>query len=125
MGFEVGLSIPLWMGAQKAKITAAKTGAAIMATESENYQRVLIARYQALQSDLEQYEEGLSYYESAGKQLAEETLYHAIQAFQNGEIDFLQYIQLLENAKTIETNYLNTLFQYNRTVLEANYLMNL
>ena len=124
MGFEVGLSIPLWVGAQKAKITAAKTGAAIMATESENYQRVLITRYQALQSDLEQYEEGLSYYESTGKQLAEETLYHAVQAFQNGEIDFLQYIQLLENAKTIETNYLNTLFQYNRTVLEANYLMN-
>jgi cobalt-zinc-cadmium resistance protein CzcA len=66
----------------------------------------------------------LIYYESTGQKLSRETLFYANEAYQNGEINFLQYTQLLENAKTIESNYLNFLFQYNMTALEVNYLMN-
>jgi cobalt-zinc-cadmium resistance protein CzcA len=123
-GFQVGVAIPLWFGAQKSKINASNTGTSILADERENYKIQLISKYRALQSDLRKYEEGLIYYESTGKKLSEETLFHAVKAFQNGEINFLQYTQLLENAKSIETNYLTTLFQYNMTALEANYLMN-
>jgi len=124
MGFQIGVSIPLWFGNQKSKIAAAKTGVSILESESDNYKTQLDSRYQELQSDLRQFEEELQYYESTGKRLSEETLFHAVKAFQNGEINFLQYTQLLDNAKSIETNYLKALFQYNMTVLEANYLMN-
>jgi len=120
----VGVAIPLWFGVQKSKIAAAKTGESILESESDNYKIQLIARYEALLSELRQYEQGLTYYESTGKKLSQETLFHANKAYQNGEIDFLQYGQLLENAKTIESNYLQSLFQYNMTVLEVNYLMN-
>ncbi|HNP19824.1 MAG TPA: CusA/CzcA family heavy metal efflux RND transporter [Fulvivirga sp.] len=123
-GFQVGVAIPLWFGSQKSKIAAAKTGTDILMSESYNYKLQLMSRYETLLSDLRQFEEGLTYYESTGKKLSIETLYHANKAFQNGEINFLQYTQLLENTKTIEANYLKSLFQYNMTVLEANYLMN-
>lgn len=123
-GFQAGVAIPLWLGAQKAKINASKTGAYILASENENYKTQLISTYLALQSDLRKYEEGLNYYKSTGQKLAEETRFHAERAFRNGEINFLQYIQLLENAQSIETNYLHALFQYNMTALEANYLIN-
>lgn len=123
-GFQVGAAIPLWFGSQKSKIAAAKTGTNILSSQKENFKIQLTAKYQALESDLRKFEEGLNYYQSTGKELSEKTLYHAVKAFQNGEINFFQYIQLLENAKNIETNYLTTLFQYNMTVLEANYLMN-
>lgn len=124
LGFQVGVAIPIWYGAQKSKINASETGASILASESENYKIQLTSKYLALQSDLRKHEEGLNFYESTGKKLSEETLFHAVKAFQNGEINFLQYTQLLENAISIETNYLTTLFQYNMTALEANYLMN-
>lgn len=123
-GFQVGVAIPLWFGSQQAKIKAAKTGSSIIENERADYEIQLTSRYEALQSDLRQLKEGLDYYDSAGKNLAEETLFHANKAFQSGEINFLQYTQLLDNAKNIETTYLTTLFQYNMTVLEANYLMN-
>lgn len=123
-GFQVGLSIPLWFGSQKSKISAAKTGVNILELESENYKIQLISKYVALLSDLRQFEEGINYYTKTGRKLASETLFHAIKAYQNGEINFLQYTQLLDNAKSIESNYLTTLFQYNMTVLDANYLMN-
>ncbi|MDB4286172.1 CusA/CzcA family heavy metal efflux RND transporter [bacterium] len=123
-GFQVGVAIPFWFGSHKSKIIAAKTGTNILELESNNYEVGLTSKYEALQSDLRQFEEGLTYYEKTGKKLAEETLFHAVKSFQNGEINFLQYTQLLDNAKSIESNYLTTLFQYNMTVLESNYLMN-
>jgi cobalt-zinc-cadmium resistance protein CzcA len=124
-GFHVGVALPLWFGSQKSKIAAAKTETRIIASVRNNYEIQLESRYQALLSDLRQFEEQLRYYEETGKKLSEETLFHANEAYQNGEINFLQYTQFLENSKTIESNYLHYLFQYNNTVLEANYLMNL
>ena len=123
-GFHVGVSIPIWFGTQKSKIAAAKTGVSILEAESDDYKIQLASKYRALQSDLRQFEEGLKYYESTGKRLSEETLFHANMAFENGEINFFQYTQLLENAKQIESNYLFNLLRYNMTALEANYIMN-
>ncbi len=123
-GFQVGLAIPLWFGSHQSKIEAAKMETNILESENNNYKLRLISKYEALQSDLRQFEGRLSYYEVTGKKLAEETLFHATKAFQNGELNFLEYTQLLENAKNIESNYLDALFQYNMTILETNYLMN-
>lgn len=123
-GFHVGVSIPIWFGTQKSKIAAAKTGVSILEAESDDYKIQLASKYRALQSDLRQFEEGLKYYESTGKRLSEETLFHANMAFENGEINFFQYTQLLENAKQIESNYLFNLLRYNMTALEANFIMN-
>ena len=122
-GFQVGVAIPVWMGNQKSKIAAAKTSISILALESNNYKLRLAAAYQTLQSDLLKFEEGLNYYELTGKKLSEETLFYAVKSFQNGEINFLQYTQLLENARVTASNYLETLFHYNMTVLEINYLI--
>ena len=122
-GFEAGVAIPIWLGANKSKMAAIKTDALILASEKANFKAQMTARYLSLLSDIRSYEGGLFYYESVGKNLSEETLVHAVKAFQNGEINYLQYIQLLENAVDIEINYLNTLFQYNHTALEINYLM--
>jgi len=123
-GFQVGIAFPLWFGNQKAKIKAAKTETLIVQDEFENYKSTLTIHYQSLLLDLSKFEEGISYYDTQGKILAQELFSNAEKAFQNGEINFLQYVQLLENAKNIEGNYLENLLQYNNTVLEANYLVN-
>ena len=124
MGFQVGIEVPLWSGAQKSKIAAAKSTGTIIKSEIDNYETQLISNYKALLTDLNQLEENINYYNITGKVTAQEILFHAKKAYQNGEIDYFQYTQLLENAKTIELNYLSALFQYNNTVIEANYLMN-
>ncbi|MEA1785742.1 CusA/CzcA family heavy metal efflux RND transporter [Arenibacter sp. GZD96] len=123
-GFQVGVAVPLWFGAHKAKINAAKTETLIAENQLENYKIQLEASHQGLLSDLKTFEEALTYYETTGKTLADQLTTNASKAFVNGELDFLQYVQLLESAKTIEINYLQNLFQYNRTVLELNYLTN-
>ncbi|MDD3721828.1 MAG: CusA/CzcA family heavy metal efflux RND transporter [Lutibacter sp.] len=123
-GFEAGVVIPLWFGANKSKINAAKTETLIMENEFENYKSQLESNYQGLLSDLKKFEEGIDYYDQTGKILSNAITLNASKAFQNGEIDFLQYVQLLENAKNIEISYLQNIFGYNSTVLELNYLTN-
>lgn len=123
-GFQVSVAVPLWFGANKSKINAAKTETMIVANEFENYKIQLQSNYDALLSDLKKYQETVDYYENAGKTLSKELTITASKAFQNGEIDFLQYVQLLESAKNIEINYLQNLNNYNNTVLELNYLTN-
>ncbi|ELR71133.1 Cobalt-zinc-cadmium resistance protein CzcA [Fulvivirga imtechensis AK7] len=122
-GFQVGVAIPLFFGGHKARIRAASTEVSIRDSESENYKIQLDAKYQSLLSDMNKYGKALEYYNGIGINLAKELVQNATKAFQNGEIDFLQYIQLLESAKDIEINYLDNLLKYNTTVLEANYLL--
>ncbi|TYC17801.1 CusA/CzcA family heavy metal efflux RND transporter [Bizionia gelidisalsuginis] len=123
-GFQAGVSIPLWFGANKAKINAAKIETMIMADESENYKIQLESKYQGLLSDLNKFQEAVDYYDITGGKLAIELTKSASKSFQNGEIDFLQYVQLLESAKNIQITYLQNLNDYNATVLELNYLTN-
>jgi len=123
-GFQVGVSVPVWFGANKSKINAAKTETMIIADEYENYKIQLQSKYESLISDLKKFEETVYYYDNSGRNLSKELTTTASKAFQNGEIDFLQYVQLLESAKNIEINYLQNLNKYNNTVLELNYLTN-
>lgn len=116
--------MPLWFGAQKSKIDATKTETLIVANELENYKILLKSKYDGLLSDLKKYEETVNYYEITGQRLSKELTTTASKAFQNGEIDFLQYVQLLESSKNIVINYLQNLNRYNNTVLELNYLTN-
>ncbi|MCL5246836.1 CusA/CzcA family heavy metal efflux RND transporter [Cellulophaga sp. 20_2_10] len=123
-GFQVGVAVPLWFGAQKSKINAAKTETFIVANELQNYKIQLQSKYDGLLSDLKKYQETVDYYENTGQNLSKELTITASKAFISGEIDFLQYVQLLESAKNIEINYLQNLNKYNNTVLELNYLTN-
>lgn len=122
-GFQAGIAVPLWFGAQKARIDAARTGVEIAEKEYEDYRAHLEARLQILTADLQQYREAVDFYMETGKELSEEIVHNADLAFRNGEIDYLQYIQLLENARNIVIRYLHDILQYNLTVLDLNYIM--
>ncbi|MCF8275312.1 MAG: CusA/CzcA family heavy metal efflux RND transporter [Flavobacteriales bacterium] len=123
-GVQAGLSVPLWFGAQNARIKAAKTERMAIDLQAENQQQRLMAEYQMLLSDLERQQKALVNYQESGKGLSDGMLKSSNLAYRNGEIDFLQFVQLLEHAVTIETNHLTDLLQYNLIVLDINYLNN-
>ena len=122
-GVQFGLGIPIWQKAHKARINAARTNILVQTDASENYRQQLLAHYASLQTQLNRYQQQLDYYESTGQPTREEILTHAHKAYGAGEINFLQYVQLLDNARSIEINYLKSIFEYNKTVLEIRYLL--
>ncbi len=121
-GMQVGVSVPLWFGAQRASIRAAAIGQDITQREAVNYQYRLTAQQERLRAQLNKYQQAIIYYNTTGERLADELFNTARRSYQEGEIDFLQYVQSLDNAQLIELDYLESLHLYNQTLLELQYL---
>lgn len=121
-GYQVGLKIPLIFSGQSSRIKASKIASDIAEEESVEYRIQLDARLRELQNELTKYGQALAYYEEEGTMLSEEILKTANVSFNNGEIDFYQYILSLENAYQIRLEYLDNLNLYNQTVIKINYI---
>ena len=120
--YHIGLKIPLFFGGNASKIKASKIAVEISEQQGEDFKLQLNSKQTKLMSELSKYEEALQYYEEEGKILSEEILKTANGSFKNGEIDFFQYIQSLENVYEIELQYLDNLNKYNQTVIAINHL---
>ncbi len=122
-GFQVSLDVPIFYGAQKATIQASqlKRDQAQMATQ--DYQLRYQYSLDQLMVTLDQHQETITAYFQVNGTLANALLNTATKNYQNGEIDFFQYAQAINQAILIKINYLNSLNQYNQTVLDINYLI--
>lgn len=122
-GYQVGLNIPLLFTGKSSRIKASGIAVERASREAEENSALLKAKYLQLLSMLRKYEEALSYYDTEGMHLSEEILKTADLSYQNGEIDFFQYIQSLESSVELRLSYLENLNAYNQTVIAINYLI--
>lgn len=120
--YTVGVAVPLWFGAQKANLRSSKLQKEIVSREAASYKLVLNARYEQLQSKLQQYKRQVDYFNSTGQMLAREIVKTAERSYYGGEINFFQYIQSLDESTLIVLDYIKNLNNYNQTVLEIKYL---
>lgn len=122
-GYQIGLKIPLFFSGNAAKIKASKIAATVVNMQQTDYKLKLKGEYQRLLAQLQLHQEAVTYYELQGKNLQEEILKTASRSFQEGEIDFFQYIQSIETAKDMELEYLSNLNRYNQTIITLNHLI--
>ncbi len=121
-GIQLGVRIPLFFFGHSSKVKSSKIQTKITEMQNTEITVAMNQRYKTLLGQLEQQAKELSYYEDEGGHLSDQILKAASGNFQNGEIDFFQYIQSLENAYEIQLNYLDVLNEYNQTVIAINYL---
>ncbi|WP_373397464.1 hypothetical protein V8V91_23360 [Algoriphagus halophilus] len=76
----------------------------MMELEALNYEKKLSSRYNQTQYKVDQNLEVIRYYQEEGEQLATQLMEQANRSFQEGEIDFLQFVQLMENSMNITLN---------------------
>lgn len=121
-GIQVGVAIPLFFNGNVAKNKIAKIELQSWEVQKENELLKVDAYLNQQQQTLEKYKEGITYYNQYGKKLSEEILKVAEMSYKHGEIDFFQYILSLENATSIQMDYLETLLQYNLTQINLQYI---
>jgi len=122
-GYQFGIKIPLLFSGNASKIKASKIAQQIVSQQQIDYKINLDAEYNTLLAELNQYNEAIDYYNTQAKHLSKEIIKTAESSFKNGEIDFFQYIQSIENAKDIELTYLENLNKYNQTIIAINFLI--
>ena len=121
-GYQIGLKIPILFSGQSSRIKAAGFAEEIAKQEAKEYKIQLNAEFQSLNSQKLFLTKHLQYYDSEGAALSDEILKMANGSFENGEINFFQYIQSIESAYEVKLQYLEKLKQYNSIVIEMNYL---
>ena len=121
-GFQVGVGIPLFYFGNKAKSKVAQLELQSWEQQKQNEEQKINQYISQKINELAKYQEAINYYNQYGKKLSEEIIKVGNRSYKQGEIDFFQYIQSLENATTIQVDYLDNVLQFNKTQLDLQYL---
>jgi cobalt-zinc-cadmium resistance protein CzcA len=121
-GFQVGVGIPLLYFGNKAKSKVAQLELQSWEQQKQNEEQKIDSYILQKTSELAKYQEAINYYNQFGKKLSEEIIKVGTMSYKHGEIDFFQYIQSLDNATTIQVEYLESVLQYNKIQLDLQYL---
>ena len=121
-GFQIGLSVPLFYANVKAKVKMAQLEKQSWELQVEEEQNKITHFVNQKQEQLKKYDEAIQYYSKYGDKLAKEIIKVAEMSYKHGEIDFFQYITSLENATSIQVDYLEAVNQFNKIQNEIIYL---
>lgn len=119
--YQAGISIPLWFFPQKARVKAAKADALVAENQYLEQKAVTESRVSQLIKSLEKTQKTLDYYQEGALLLAEQQITTAELASKEGEIDYVNYITILNSAIRIKQNHLQFINQYNQQSIELQY----
>ncbi|MFD2247862.1 CusA/CzcA family heavy metal efflux RND transporter [Pontibacter ruber] len=114
----LGVGVPVFFGAQKSRIQAARVQEQVA---HNSLQAGKLTLETELRKALEQYRlanENLSYFEQTALPNAKSIITTADEQFRNGEIDYLEWVLLTNQAITLRTNYLDAVRSYNQSIME-------
>lgn len=120
-GFQIGIAIPLLFNGNISKKKTAELDQQSWKAMRSNKEIQMESFYLQKQAELDQHREMIKYYTENGRSLSKEIIKTADMSYRNGEIDFFQYIQSMENAISIEVDYLDNVLSYNKSNLELHY----
>ncbi len=119
---SVTVGIPLFNSAAKARIKAGRIQEAVAGINAKATEQLMKHNLQQLTTTYKKEQNNLRYYENTGLQQAELIIQTAKLSFENGEISYLEWTTLMNNAVSIRLNYMDAVHQYNQTLIELEYL---
>ncbi|TWI00535.1 cobalt-zinc-cadmium resistance protein CzcA [Flavobacterium tiangeerense] len=121
-GFQVGVAVPILFSGQVAKSKVVQLELQSWEQQKQNEATKIEKYITQKKNELAKHQEAINYYNQYGKKLSDEIIKVGNNSYKHGEIDFFQYIQSLENATTIQVDYLDTILQFNQIQLDIQYL---
>lgn len=117
---QATLGIPIFNRGQKSRINAAKINETIAANEYELNVQALINAYRASLADYQKYNTAVQYFETTGLRNAETITSTANTQFINGQIDYLEYVLLTNQAIRIQSDYIEAVKNKHNSIIEIN-----
>lgn len=122
---NAGIAVPLFFKAQSARAAAAKTEFEKTKMETEYLTQQVRAERDNAQIQVQKFLKSLEYFESQGLKNADMIIKTADEQFQAGEIDYLQWVILVNQSIAIRSEYIQSLSSYNQAVIQLLKLNNL
>ena len=122
-GVMVGVSIPIWARPQTARVKAADYNIKIAQSDYALMQRNYEGQYNQLVQEYLKFSKSLAYYEKNVLPQANLILSNAQKGYAAGEVSYIEYINALNKALAIRTDYLNLLGQYNQSIINIEFII--
>lgn len=119
---RAGINIPIWFWQYSAAIKAAKTNLQITQQNTLAQQQNLNSKLQQSKSEAIKFQTSLAYYENIGLKQADDLITASARMFSAGQTDYIAYLRTLSDAYNIQVKYLETLYSYNQSIININYL---
>ncbi|MCY7350500.1 MAG: TolC family protein [Cytophagaceae bacterium] len=120
---QAGVGLPIFAGAQKARIAAATLGEQAARSQLAYTTRQLSGQRAVLVQQIEKYRGSLTYYESTALPQADLILDTALKSYRAGDIEYVEFFQSVQQAWQLRENYLSEIEQYNQVVIELETLL--
>ena len=114
----VGVSFPILFFPQKSRSKQAKISLRIAKWEADNNKTMLNNKVEELKGRLKQQKESLQYFTEAALYEAESLQNSAVSRYGANEIDITEFVQSINSARDIKKSYIETVYNYNVSVLE-------
>ena len=119
---HIGIGIPIFSGSQKARINASRVKELIADNEYQNDLKTIGNDYESARSQYERYLEAANYFEINSLPEAKTISQTADKQFINGDINYLDWVMLNNQAIVIRSNYLDIIKALNESIINLNYL---
>jgi cobalt-zinc-cadmium resistance protein CzcA len=121
---QVGLGIPIFTSGQKAKINAAKANETVIANEYEVNLKNFETAYKTALVQYQKQSEAIQYFETTALKNADIITTTANKQFVNGNINYLEWVLLVNQAISTQSDYIEAIKNRNATAIEINSFIN-
>ena len=117
MGFEVGVGIPLFYGATRAKVKAARKEREMIALEIKEQEQLRQQEYLSALSRMNAAYVRYTYYNEEGRERSDKMAEQGLLEYSQGEISYLEYMNVLQESIDLRLKRASALNDYNLCVL--------
>ena len=119
-GWEYGISLPIWLWGPIGEIKSANHRKKMAENERMKGLLELKNKFAKQNLDLQQAIGNIQYFNETGNPLAESMIQKARRSYDLGEISLVESILMLQEAFSIQVDYIETLNAYNHSVIRLN-----
>lgn len=121
-GVQFGLSLPVFNGANRARVKAERLSGQIAEADYQNVQSKVRLQYEQEMQQYEKFRQSVGYYTSGGLKQAEEQLRIAQVSFNLGEIGYIEYIQNVSSAVQTKLTYIDAVSRLDQSAIQLQFL---
>lgn len=122
LGFQLGLTIPIWQKQNRSRVAAAQTAVDIARAQQELEQQRLKAQYRQALANYQREVQSLDYFNTTALPQAKAIIETSQRLFHGGELNYIESLRNLQSAFEIFRNHLDTHKAYNEAVINLAYL---
>jgi cobalt-zinc-cadmium resistance protein CzcA len=121
---SLGMSLPVFNKSQKQKVNAAKANEEVAAASTMATTIHLQSKLEKAWQEYEKYNKAVAYYQQNAIKQSDVIINTANLSYRNGQINYIEWGTLINQAINIKTQYLEALRQLNMAESELHYLLN-